>query len=88
MKNKIIQNVGFVLLFICAIITLLFLGSIIYFIASRGIGIISWEFLTEAPRHAMTQGGVAPAIIGTFYLTLGAVLFALPLGLADRKSVV
>ena len=30
----------------------------------------------------MTQGGVAPAIVGTFYLTLGAILFALPLGLA------
>lgn len=30
----------------------------------------------------MTAGGVAPAIVGTFYLTLGAVLFALPLGVA------
>jgi len=30
----------------------------------------------------MTKGGVAPAIVGTLYLTLGAVLFALPLGIA------
>jgi phosphate transport system permease protein len=30
----------------------------------------------------MTKGGVAPAIVGTFYLTLGSILFALPLGLA------
>jgi phosphate transport system permease protein len=30
----------------------------------------------------MTQGGVSPAIVGTFYLTLGAILFSLPLGLA------
>ena len=30
----------------------------------------------------MTQGGIAPAIVGTFYLTLGAILFALPLGIA------
>jgi phosphate transport system permease protein len=30
----------------------------------------------------MTKGGVAPAIVGTFYLTLGSILFALPLGIA------
>jgi phosphate transport system permease protein len=63
-------------------LTLFFLGSIIYFIAVRGIGIISWQFLTDVPRKAMTEGGVAPAIVGTFYLTMGAILFALPLGLA------
>jgi phosphate transport system permease protein len=45
--------------------------------------VISWEFLTSVPRRAMTQGGVAPAIVGTFYLTIGAMLFAFPLGLAS-----
>ncbi len=30
----------------------------------------------------MTEGGVAPAIVGTIYLTLGAILFSFPLGLA------
>jgi phosphate transport system permease protein len=30
----------------------------------------------------MTQGGIAPAIVGTLYLTMGAILFSLPLGLA------
>jgi phosphate transport system permease protein len=30
----------------------------------------------------MTAGGVAPAIVGTFYLTLGAMVFSIPLGLA------
>ncbi len=76
------QILGFSLLCICAFVTLVFLGSIIYFITTRGIGIISWEFLTEVPRRAMTKGGVAPAIVGTLYLTVGAILFALPLGLA------
>jgi len=70
------------MLFLCIIITLIFLGSIIYFISTRGFKVISWEFLTQGPRMSMTQGGVLPAIIGTFYLTLGAIFFALPLGLA------
>lgn len=82
MKRNITQYIGFLILFLCIAVTLIFLGSIIYFISIRGFKIISWEFLTQGPRMGMTQGGVAPAIIGTFYLTLGAILFALPLGLA------
>lgn len=88
LKNKLIENAGFLLLILCTIITLVFLGSIIYFIAIRGYSIISWEFLTQVPRRAMTQGGVAPAILGTFYLTIGAVLIALPLGLATAIYLV
>ncbi len=82
MRGKLSQNLGFFVLFLCVLTTILFLGSIIYFIVSRGVGIISWEFLTQAPREAMTKGGVAPAIIGTLYLTLGAIIFSVPLGLA------
>ncbi len=81
-RARISQKIGFFILFLCILTTLLFLGIILYFITVRGIKAISWEFLTQAPRSGMTEGGVAPAIIGTFYLTLGAILFALPLGLA------
>src|SRR3989339_384101 len=79
-KNK--QNLGFLLIYLCIILTLLALGLIIYFITIRGIKIISWEFLTQAPRAAMTKGGVFPVILGTFYLTFGSILFSLPLGIA------
>jgi ABC-type phosphate transport system permease subunit len=80
--SDITQALGFGFLILCILFALFFLGSIIYFIVSRGITVISWEFLTEVPRRAMTKGGVAPAIVGTLYLTLGAIAFALPLGLA------
>ncbi len=63
-------------------VTLFLLGTVIYFIVANGYPAISWEFLTKAPRNAMTEGGVAPAIVGTFYLTIGSMLFAVPLGLA------
>lgn len=84
MKNRkdIMQILGFSLLALCILITLFFLAVIIYFIAVRGCKAISWEFLTAVPRDGMTKGGVAPAIIGTFYLTLGAILFSLPLALS------
>lgn len=57
-------------------ILFLILGFIIY----NGIGAISWDFLTKAPEDGMTSGGIMPAIIGTLYLTLGAMLFAFPIG--------
>jgi len=82
MKNCIVQKLGFSIIFLCIILTVFFLGTIIYFILIKGAPIISWDFLTKAPSNAMTEGGVAPIIIGTFYLTLGAMIFAVPLGLA------
>ncbi|MBI5418190.1 phosphate ABC transporter permease PstA [Candidatus Poribacteria bacterium] len=81
-KEKIFQNIGFTLITLCIIITFFFLCTIIYFLSINGMKSISWKFLTKVPRHGMTEGGVAPAIIGTFYLTMGAILFSLPLGLA------
>ena len=79
-KNKISQWTGFSLLTMCAIATVLFLASIIYFVGINGISVINWSFLTSVPRNGMTEGGIAPAIVGTFYLTMGAIIFALPLG--------
>jgi phosphate transport system permease protein len=81
-KRSIVQNAGFSFLFFCILATLFFLGLIIYFIFSRGMQVISWGFLTSVPRNSMTEGGVAPVIVGTFYLILGSMLFAVPLGLA------
>jgi len=82
MDKKIKEKLGFLLLFACILTTIFFLGIIIYFIFVRGIGALSWEFITQVPREAMTAGGIAPAIVGTFYLTLGAMVFSIPLGLA------
>lgn len=76
------QKAGFFLLFMCVLLTLFFLGSIVYFIFAGGGKVLTWGFLTQWPRNAMTEGGIFPALLGTFYLTLGAIIAALPLGLA------
>ncbi len=44
---------------------------------------LNWEFLTEAPRNMMSEGGIWPCMIGTFALALGALVIALPLGVAS-----
>lgn len=81
-RRGIVQKIGFTALGACMAANIIFLGVIIFFIAAKGLSAISWEFITQAPRDSMTAGGVAPAIVGTLYLTLGAILFALPLGVA------
>lgn len=56
------------------------LFAILGFIIYKGIGVISWEFLTTPPDDGMTGGGIWPAIVGTFYLMAGSALFAFPVG--------
>lgn len=56
------------------------LFCIIGFIVIRGIGVINWEFLTTAPKDGMTKGGIFPAIVGTFYLVIGSMIVAFPIG--------
>lgn len=54
---------------------------IVGYIVWQGWASISWEFLTEAPRMSMTQGGIWPAIWGTVLLTFWTAVFALPIGI-------
>ena len=39
-----------------------------------------WEYLTEDPREANSEGGIAPAIIGTLVMTLIMVILVVPFG--------
>ena len=61
-----------------SVVAILFV--ILAFIFIKGIGVISWDFLTEMPSEGMKSGGIYPAIIGTLYLILGSMIFAFPIG--------
>ncbi len=80
MNRKHMQWLAFTLLKLCALMVVAVLFVIIFDIASKGAGAISWEFLTEAPKNHMTQGGIFPAIWGTLLLSIGAILLAFPTG--------
>jgi len=54
---------------------------LIGYVVFRGAPHISWEFLSQSPRKAMTEGGIYPAITGSLWLTLWTAFFALPLGI-------
>jgi phosphate transport system permease protein len=81
MKRRYLkQHLFFGAVRLAAIILTLALGGILCYILANGIQAISWEFLTAPPTESMTKGGIMPAILGTTYLTLGAITVALPLG--------
>lgn len=74
------QFVGVNALRIFVAITALFLLMFLYVIFSKGGKMVTWSFLTESPRRFMTEGGIFPALMGTFYLTILSIIIALPLG--------
>jgi len=79
-RREIKQFLGVNALRLFIAITAIFLIMFLYVIFSKGGKMVTWSFLTESPRRFMTEGGIFPAIMGTFYLTILSILIALPLG--------
>ncbi|MDO8488510.1 MAG: phosphate ABC transporter permease PstA [Candidatus Omnitrophota bacterium] len=75
------QKIAFFFLFLATLLIVVPVGLIVVIIIQKGAPAINWQFLTDIPRQGMRAGGIFPAIIGTFYLVLGAIIFALPIGL-------
>lgn len=66
----------------CTIIVVLFL--IIYKVLEKGIPSLSIEIITQTPKGGFyfgKEGGILNAIVGSLYLSLGAVILALLIGM-------
>lgn len=57
---------------------LLILGILVY----RGGPMISIDFLLTEPTNGMTAGGILPALVGTVWLVVVALLASVPIGIA------
>lgn len=77
------QQAFFAAVRLSALLIALALGGVLLYIIIHGIGAISWEFITRPPTDSMTKGGIMPAILGTVYLTVGAIAVGLPLGVVS-----
>lgn len=82
------QTIAVSVLFFCTVLVVLPVVIILGIIVAKGASAMSFEFLFEMPRNGMTAGGIFPAILGTLYLVLGAVLFAVPLGVLSAIYLV
>lgn len=79
-SRQVSQRTAFAFLTVAAVITVAPVVFIIVYTIIMGGGALSWDFITQFPSQAGKAGGIWPAIVGTFYLMLGTLLFALPVG--------
>jgi phosphate transport system permease protein len=80
LSPKLTQALAYVFIITSTLIVILPILGVLLLIIVRGLPAISWEFLTQMPKMGMKAGGIFPAIVGTFYLVIGTLIFSLPLG--------
>src|SRR3989344_5464699 len=81
MNSKKVEKIAFFFLFLATLVIVVPVGIVVFIIVRKGLPAITWEFLFDIPRQGMRAGGIFPAIVGTLYIVLGSILFALPIGL-------
>ena len=79
-RKRGMQKAVFVCFRLLSYFIALVLFYILGFIIVKGISVINWDFLTQAPADGMTKGGIWPAIVGTFCLMIGSAVFSFPVG--------
>ena len=82
-RRNLVQSLFFLGFRAAAVVNGLALFIIVFFMVKNGWRAISWEFLTRPPLDSMTRGGILPCIIGTLTLGVGAIVVALPIGVAS-----
>ncbi len=79
--RNIHQFIGFGILRLCVFMVLSALFVILFDIFSKGHQSVSWEFISAMPRKGMTEGGIFPAIVGTFFVTVITAVLSIPMGM-------
>ncbi len=58
------------------------------YVVVNGIQAVTWQFVTQAPRSGMREGGIFPAIVGTVLLVVGTMVLSLPVGVLSAIYLV
>ena len=82
-RRRFIQGGMFGLFKLSAAINGTALLIVVYFLVAKGWRAINWTFLSQPPIDSMTKGGILPCIVGTLCLSIGAIIVALPIGVAS-----
>ncbi len=82
-RKRIREKFWFAVCGFFMLLTLAVLFWILHDVISKGYSSINWTFLTERPRQQMTEGGIMPAIVGTFYVASLTIIISVPLGITS-----
>jgi len=79
-RKNIIGKLVFSLTAGCAFLCVGIVGWIMFNIVWGGRHHLTWNFLSAVPSEGMTEGGIFPAIIGTFFLVIIMSVVGVPFG--------
>src|SRR3989338_8302448 len=80
-KRLLVDKSVRIIVFLCVIIAIIPLGSILIEVFKNGLAAISIEFLTEIPGSAGSgEGGIGPAIQGTLIIIGLSSIIGVPIG--------
>ena len=78
-RRRIVSTIAVTLCLLSVIVALVPLGFILFFVVTRGIGALNWDFFTQLPKPVGEPGGgMANAIVGTLMLSGLGAIFAIP----------
>lgn len=80
LRKKLLGNSVIGLSAVSAVFIILVVLVIMADIFIGGWNTLSWEFLIGEPKEGMTQGGIFPAIVGTFLLVMIMSIAGVPIG--------
>lgn len=74
------QKIGFGALLLATLLVVVPVVFVVGTIVAKGWSALSLDFLFTMPTEGMKAGGIFPALVGTVYLVVVAIFFALPIG--------
>lgn len=74
------QSIAKILIWMAALSTIAVMIIILFQILKEGLPILHLRFFLDSPKNMGREGGIFSTIVGTFALTIVAIIFATPLG--------
>jgi phosphate transport system permease protein len=81
-RRRLVSHIAVTLCALSVVVALVPLGFILFFVVTRGIVALNWDFFTQLPKPVGEPGGgMANAIVGTLMLSGLGGLLAIPVGI-------
>lgn len=88
-RRKTYQTLGFLLVWLCGLITVAVVFWIAGYVLMQGLPIVDIEFLTTRPAGGVSgEGGMSTTIVTTLYLVVLTIVIATPLGVGAAVYLV
>ena len=81
-KNQRVQALWSSLFLIMTVLLILPVMVILGTLIHKGGPVLSFDFLFSHPTNGMTEGGIFPALFGTVWLVVVALIISVPIGIA------